>query len=86
MSKRAGKIVTMDDLIDEVGKDAARYFFIARKANAHLNFDLELALQQNNETLFTTVNTPMRGYVPSSRMHVKPRSGRALSRRNSSRD
>lgn len=49
MSKRAGKIVTMDDLIDEVGKDAARYFFIARKANAHLNFDLELALQQNNE-------------------------------------
>lgn len=49
MSKRAGKIVTMDDLISEVGKDAARYFFIARKANAHLNFDLELALKQNNE-------------------------------------
>lgn len=49
MSKRAGKIVTMDDLISVVGKDAARYFFIARKANAHLNFDLELALKQNNE-------------------------------------
>lgn len=49
MSKRAGKIVTMDDLITVVGKDAARYFFIARKANAHLNFDLELAMQQNNE-------------------------------------
>ena len=49
MSKRAGKIVTMDDLIQVVGKDAARYFFIARKASAHLNFDLELALQQNNE-------------------------------------
>ncbi len=49
MSKRAGKIVTMDDLISVVGKDAARYFFIARKANAHLNFDLELALSQNNE-------------------------------------
>lgn len=49
MSKRAGKIVTMDDLISVVGKDAARYFFIARKANAHLNFDLELAMQQNNE-------------------------------------
>ena len=49
MSKRAGKIVTMDDLINVVGKDAARYFFIARKANAHLNFDLELALSQNNE-------------------------------------
>lgn len=49
MSKRAGKIVTMDDLVNVVGKDAARYFFIARKANAHLNFDLELALKQNNE-------------------------------------
>ncbi len=49
MSKRAGKIVTMDDLLNVVGKDAARYFFIARKANAHLNFDLELALKQNNE-------------------------------------
>lgn len=49
MSKRAGKIVTMDDLLSVVGKDAARYFFIARKANAHLNFDLELAMQQNNE-------------------------------------
>ena len=49
MSKRAGKIVTMDDLISVVGKDAARFFFIARKANAHLNFDLDLALQKNNE-------------------------------------
>ncbi|MDD2423291.1 MAG: arginine--tRNA ligase [Candidatus Cloacimonetes bacterium] len=49
MSKRAGKIVTMDDLISVVGKDASRYFFIARKANAHLNFDLELAMEQSNE-------------------------------------
>ncbi|MCK9557399.1 MAG: arginine--tRNA ligase [Candidatus Cloacimonetes bacterium] len=49
MSKRAGKIISMDDLINVVGKDSARYFFIARKANAHLNFDLELAMQQNNE-------------------------------------
>lgn len=49
MSKRAGKIVTMDDLLSVVGKDSARYFFIARKANAHLNFDLELAMKKNNE-------------------------------------
>ncbi len=49
MSKRAGKIVSMDDLVSVVGKDSARYFFIARKANAHLNFDLELAMKQNNE-------------------------------------
>lgn len=49
MSKRAGKIVTMDDLIDEVGKDAARYFFLDRKPNAHLNFDLELAKKSSTE-------------------------------------
>jgi arginyl-tRNA synthetase len=49
MSKRAGNIVTMDDLLNVVSKDAARYFFIARKANAHLNFDLDLAVKKNNE-------------------------------------
>jgi arginyl-tRNA synthetase len=49
MSKRAGKIVTMDELIQEVGKDAARYFFIDRKPNAHLNFDLELAKKKSSE-------------------------------------
>jgi arginyl-tRNA synthetase len=49
MSKRAGKIVTMDDLIDEVGKDAARFFFINRKPNSHLNFDLELATKKSSE-------------------------------------
>jgi len=49
MSKRAGKIVTMDDLIDEVGKDAARYFFIDRRPSSHLNFDLELAKKKSAE-------------------------------------
>ncbi|MDD3049839.1 MAG: arginine--tRNA ligase [Candidatus Cloacimonetes bacterium] len=49
MSKRTGKIVTMDELIDEVGKDAARYFFIDRKPSAHLNFDLDLAVQESSE-------------------------------------
>jgi len=49
MSKRAGKIVSMDDLLDEVGKDAARYFFINRKPSAHLDFDLELAKKKSSE-------------------------------------
>ncbi len=49
MSKRTGNIVTMDELLDEVGKDAARYFFIDRKPSAHLNFDLELAKKRSNE-------------------------------------
>jgi len=49
MSKRAGKIVSMDDLLNEVGKDAARYFFINRKPSAHLDFDLELAKKKSSE-------------------------------------
>ena len=49
MSKREGRIITMDDLIDEVGKDAARFFFINRRPSAHLNFDLELAKKQSAE-------------------------------------
>jgi arginyl-tRNA synthetase len=49
MSKRAGNIVTLDDLIDEVGKDAARYFFVNRKPSAHLDFDLELAKKKSAE-------------------------------------
>ncbi|MBT3169503.1 MAG: arginine--tRNA ligase [Candidatus Cloacimonetes bacterium] len=49
MSKRAGRIVTLNDLIDEVGKDAARYFFIDRKPSAHLDFDMELAKKQSSE-------------------------------------
>ncbi len=49
MSKRAGKIVTMDELIEEVGRDAARFFFVDRKPNSHLNFDLELAKKQSAE-------------------------------------
>lgn len=49
MSKRAGKIITMDELIDEVGRDAARFFFVDRKPNSHLNFDLELAKKQTSE-------------------------------------
>jgi len=47
MSKRTGKIITMDELIDETGKDAMRFFFIDRKPNSHLNFDLELAKKQS---------------------------------------
>lgn len=49
MSKRAGKLVTMDDLLEEVGKDVARYFFLQRSLNTPLDFDLELAKQQTLE-------------------------------------
>jgi len=49
MSTRAGEFVTLDELIDEVGKDAARYFFAMVDVNTHLNFDLELAKSKTNE-------------------------------------
>lgn len=43
MSKRAGEFITMDDLLEEVPKDAARYFFIMRNTNSHLEFDMAVA-------------------------------------------
>ena len=49
MSKRAGKIIEMQELIDEVGTDAARFFFLQRKATAHLDFDLDLAVKETEE-------------------------------------
>lgn len=49
MSKRAGDFELMDDLIAEVGADAARWFFVMRDWNTHLNFDLNLAKKQSTE-------------------------------------
>lgn len=49
MSKRTGQYVTLDELLEEVGKDAARYFFVMRSAESHLDFDLDLAKSQSNE-------------------------------------
>ena len=49
MSKRAGEIIEMQELINEVGADAARFFFLQRKATAHLDFDLDLAVKETEE-------------------------------------
>lgn len=49
MSKRAGVIVTLQDVIDAVGRDVARYFYLQRKADAQLEFDLNLALKHTDE-------------------------------------
>jgi arginyl-tRNA synthetase len=46
ISKRAGSYVTLRDLIDEVGRDATRYFFVMRKSDTHLVFDIDLAREQ----------------------------------------
>ena len=49
MSTRSGEFVTLRDLVDEVGTDAARFFYVLRKSDQHLDFDLELAKSQSNE-------------------------------------
>ena len=49
MSKRTGKMITLADLIDEIGVDAARFFFNMRAAGSHMDFDLDLAVSQSNE-------------------------------------
>ena len=49
MSKRSGQYITLQELIEEVGVDAARYFFVMRSADSHLDFDLDLAKSQSQE-------------------------------------
>ncbi|MBI5883294.1 MAG: arginine--tRNA ligase [Elusimicrobia bacterium] len=49
MSKRAGEFVTLREVMEEVGTDACRFFFAQRTADAHLNFDLDLAKKKSSE-------------------------------------
>ncbi len=49
MSKRSGEFITLDDVLDEVGVDAARWFFSSRAYTTGIDFDLELAKKQSNE-------------------------------------
>ncbi|MDZ7343672.1 MAG: arginine--tRNA ligase, partial [candidate division KSB1 bacterium] len=49
MSKRSGNIIEMTELIDEVGVDAARYFFLMRKLDSPMDFDIDLAKKQSDE-------------------------------------
>lgn len=49
MSKRKGNIYTLSDLVSEVGKDAARFVFNFNKPNAHMDFDLDLAIKKSSE-------------------------------------
>ena len=49
MSKRTGKMITLSDLLDDIGIDAARFFFNLRQAGSHFDFDLSLAVSQTND-------------------------------------
>lgn len=49
MSKRSGQYITLDELMEEVGRDAARFFFVMRSADSQMDFDLNLAKSQSSE-------------------------------------
>lgn len=49
VSKRSGDLVTLREVVEEVGKDACRFFFLSRSANSQMDFDLELAKKQSND-------------------------------------
>ena len=49
MGKRTGEFVSLKEVLEEVGRDAARFFFLMRKSDSHLDFDLNLAKQQSSE-------------------------------------
>ncbi|EFQ23463.1 arginine--tRNA ligase [Aminomonas paucivorans] len=49
MSKRAGTFITLQDVMDEVGVDATRFFFVMRRCDSHLDFDLELAKKSSSD-------------------------------------
>jgi arginyl-tRNA synthetase len=49
LSKRSGEIITLDELVEEVGADAARFFFLLRSPGAQMDFDLDLAVRQSSE-------------------------------------
>lgn len=49
MSKRTGRAISLDDLLEEAGRDAARFIFNTKASGSHLDFDLDLAVKQSNE-------------------------------------
>lgn len=49
MGKRTGDFVALEEVLEEVGRDAARFFFLMRKSDSHLDFDLELAKKQSSD-------------------------------------
>ncbi len=49
LSKRGGEIITLDELVEEVGSDAARFFFLLRSPASQMEFDIDLAIRRSNE-------------------------------------
>ena len=65
MSKRTGNAITLREIMDEVGIDAARYFLTMRSPDSHFDFDLELAKEKSQDNQFTMLNTRMHVFAQS---------------------
>ena len=63
MSKRTGNAITLREIMDEVGIDAARYFLTMRSPDSHFDFDLELAKEQSQDNQFITHNMHMHEFA-----------------------
>ncbi len=67
MSTRRGVYVTLDELVDEVGADAIRYFMISRSANSPIEFDLDLAVERSDKNpvyYIQNAHVPLRRHLP----------------------
>lgn len=76
MSKRSGNAISLIDLIDDIGSDAARYFFVSRSLNTPLDFDLGLARKQSSE------NPVFYAQYAHARMHSIMRQAPAMEKQN----
>ena len=63
MSTRQANFITLDKLIEELGSDVVRYFFVMRSMNSHLDFDLDMAKDQSEKTLYFIYNMHTLEYV-----------------------
>ena len=52
MSTRSGEFFTLKDLIQDIGKDAARFYYLSKQADQHLDFDIDLAKSDSKENIF----------------------------------
>ncbi len=73
MSKRSGEFVTMREVLEEVGRDAARYFYSMRSTDSHFDFDLELAKKQSTENPVYYIQ-----YAHARIMSIKDNAGKLL--------
>ena len=77
MSKRSGKAITLIDLIDEVGTDALRYFYVSKALNTHMDLDLDIMRKKSNENpvyyaqyAYARVASVFRKFLENNEYHV----------------